>query len=91
MESIEDLEEKMGTEHVAGSAVSEERGLMSRSEIVMERLEVKQLSEAVASLWMDITSARLKMEEAEQIAEETKHRLDSLLERLMKAEKEGDR
>ncbi|MEE9506016.1 MAG: hypothetical protein V3V98_02610 [Thermoplasmata archaeon] len=91
MQEIEDLEKKMGTENIAESAMSEERGLMDRSEIVMERLEVQQLSEALVSASMEIVSAQGMMRQAEEIVEETRHRLDSLLIRLKEAERESDR
>ena len=59
--------------------------------ITQQRLEVQDLCEALTSAWMDITSAQKKMMQAEEIVEETKHRLDNLLVRLRKAEKEDKR
>lgn len=59
--------------------------------IAMERLEVQQLSEALVSASMEIVSAQGMMRQAEEIVEEAKHRLDNLLERLRKAEKEDAR
>lgn len=60
-------------------------------DIGMERLEVQQLSEALISASTEIVSAQDRMTQAEEIVEETRHRLDNLLVRLEDAEKEGDR
>ena len=57
--------------------------------IAMERLEVQQLSEALVSASMDIVSAHGLMAQAEEDIEETRHRLDNLLDRLREAEKEN--
>lgn len=61
-----------------------------RLSITQERLEVKDLSEALISASMDIVSAHNLMAQAEETIEETRHRLDSLLERLKEAEKENE-
>ena len=92
MQEIEDLEKKMGTENVAESAMGEERGGMDRRlDIRQARLEVQDLCDAVASAAMDIVSAQGLMAQAEGVIDEIQHRLDDLLKRLRKAEKEDDR
>lgn len=62
-----------------------------RLSITQERLEVRELSEALTSVSMDIVSAQGRMAQAEEVLEETMSRLDNLLVRLKEAEKEGDR